>query len=123
MNVWRGRIPGPTPAQQAHDRFAYVGIQVHRIDELSVWKAPRQLSNRSADVLESVAEVFSAVTGNKDQTRCSRYGRPRFEARSAVRDGRTKPVRLLRGGGISNSDGGAPLRNATYGKYFPSQTY
>src|SRR3989442_9021262 len=80
MNVWRGRIPGPTPAQQAHDRFAYVGIQVHRIDELSVWKAPRQLSNRSADVLESVAEVFSAVTGNQDQPPCSVSGGPRVEA-------------------------------------------
>src|SRR3989442_3241309 len=94
MNVWRGRIPGPTPAQQAHDRFAYVGIQVHRIDELSVWKAPRQLSNRSADVLESVAEVFSAVTRNQDQPRCSVFGAPGLEAGREGRNDRPSSLQL-----------------------------
>src|SRR2546428_12259645 len=91
MNVWRGRIPGPTPAQQAHDRFAYVGIQVHRIDELSVWKAPRQLSNRSADVLESVAEVFSAGTGEQEQPPGARSRAPRVEASSEARNNPTGP--------------------------------
>src|SRR2546425_12956039 len=99
MNVWRGRIPGPTPAQQAHDRFAYVGIQVHRIDELSVWKAPRQLSNRSADVLESVAEVFSAVTGNQDQPRGSVSGAPGLKGGPEARNDRPRPVRLSDGEG------------------------
>src|SRR2546428_4313896 len=99
MNVWRGRIPGPTPAQQAHDRFAYVGIQVHRIDELSVWKAPRQLSNRSADVLESVAEVFSAVAGNQEQPPCSVSGAPRVKAGLEGRNDQASPVRPRGGEG------------------------
>ena len=49
------------------DRFADIGVQVHRIDKVHIWIFCRQILNGCAHADESVSEIFTSVSGYQNE--------------------------------------------------------
>ena len=60
--------------EQAVDRFLDPGIEVDRVDELSLWELLGQQADGLADILKPITEVLSAMARDQDHRLFTQHG-------------------------------------------------